>query len=57
MSGTSQRFLSEDLSPLWSATEPKQLEFIHKQINGVFNAAREGGSHKEDQRLAQEEAY
>lgn len=57
MSGTSQRFLSEDLSPLRSATEPKQLEFMHKQINGVSNAALEGGSHKEDQRLAQEEAY
>lgn len=56
MSGTSRRFWSEDLSPLCSATEPQQLEFIHKQINGVFNAAREGGSHKEDQRLAQAEA-
>lgn len=57
MSGSSQRFLSEDLSPLRSATGPKQLEFMHKQINGVSNAALEGGSHKEDQRLAQEEAY
>lgn len=34
--------------PLRSVTEPKEFEFIYKQINGVFNAAREGGSHKED---------
>jgi hypothetical protein len=35
--------------PLRNAIEPKQLKFIHKQINGVFNAAGEGGSPKEGQ--------
>lgn len=34
--------------PLRSVTELKWLEFIYKQINGVFNVAQEGGSHKED---------
>lgn len=43
--------------PLRSATELKLLEFIRKQITGVFNAAREGGSRKEDEQLGQEEAY
>lgn len=46
-----------ELEPLRSVTKPKKLEFIYKQINGVFNAAQEGGSHKEDEQLGQEEAY